>query len=184
MVPIDGKNPASPVSSTATLTDDQIKDLQAGKWYANVHTAANPGGEIRGQVMRADRAAMMQGGATHAMGGACDARQRRHGTDEEDALTRRYSAASAGRNCSRCSARSIHCAVSFSCTPFWPSRSRKAGEIDPVERLVLVEAGEHDRPLARLGIDVRLQALGADLLHHALHRRVDRADRAVCRGFR
>lgn len=34
-----------------TLTDAQIADLMAGKWYANVHTAAHPGGEIRGQVM-------------------------------------------------------------------------------------------------------------------------------------
>jgi hypothetical protein len=30
-----------------------MKDLEAGKWYANVHTAANKGGEIRGQMMRA-----------------------------------------------------------------------------------------------------------------------------------
>ncbi len=43
----------SPDHGTATLTDAQIKDLQAGKWYVNVHTAANPAGEIRGQVMRA-----------------------------------------------------------------------------------------------------------------------------------
>lgn len=35
----------------ATLTDAQVADLMAGKMYANVHTAANPGGEIRGQVM-------------------------------------------------------------------------------------------------------------------------------------
>ena len=41
----------SPVSGTATLTDAQIKDLMAGKWYVNVHTSANPGGEIRGQMM-------------------------------------------------------------------------------------------------------------------------------------
>lgn len=41
----------SPIKGTATLTDAQITDLNAGKWYFNVHTAANPGGEIRGTVM-------------------------------------------------------------------------------------------------------------------------------------
>jgi hypothetical protein len=51
-VPIDGKGPTSPQSGSVTLTDAQIKDLEAGMWYANVHTAANPGGEIRGQLMR------------------------------------------------------------------------------------------------------------------------------------
>ena len=35
--------------------------------------------------------------------------------------------------------------------------------------------------LASLRIDVRLQALRANLFHHALHRRVDRADREVMR---
>jgi len=50
-VPIGGASPTSPVHGTATLTDAQIADLEAGKWYANVHTAANKGGEIRGQVM-------------------------------------------------------------------------------------------------------------------------------------
>jgi hypothetical protein len=48
-VPI-AKDPASPVTGNATLTDAQMADLEAGKWYANVHTAANPGGEIRGQM--------------------------------------------------------------------------------------------------------------------------------------
>ncbi len=52
-VPIGGAGPASPVHGTATLTDAQMKDLEAGKWYVNVHTAANKGGEIRGQVMPA-----------------------------------------------------------------------------------------------------------------------------------
>jgi hypothetical protein len=42
---------ASPAEGSATLTAAQIADLTAGKWYVNVHTAANPGGEIRGQVM-------------------------------------------------------------------------------------------------------------------------------------
>ena len=41
---------ASPSEGRATLTAAQAADLSAGKWYANVHTAANPGGEIRGQV--------------------------------------------------------------------------------------------------------------------------------------
>ena len=43
---------ASPLKGEATLTDTQAADLQAGKWYFNVHTAANKGGEIRGQVMK------------------------------------------------------------------------------------------------------------------------------------
>lgn len=44
-------NPASPIEGTATLTPAQVADLMAGKWYANIHTAANPGGEIRGQLL-------------------------------------------------------------------------------------------------------------------------------------
>lgn len=42
----------SPIKGTATLTDAQLKDLQDGKMYFNVHTAANKGGEIRGQLMK------------------------------------------------------------------------------------------------------------------------------------
>ena len=43
---------ASPLKGEATLTDAQAADLAAGKWYFNIHTAANKGGEIRGQVMK------------------------------------------------------------------------------------------------------------------------------------
>jgi hypothetical protein len=41
----------SPIKGSATLTAAQLADLMAGKWYVNLHTAANPGGEVRGQVM-------------------------------------------------------------------------------------------------------------------------------------
>ena len=41
---------ASPIQGSAVLTEAQMADFVAGKWYANLHTAANPGGEIRGQV--------------------------------------------------------------------------------------------------------------------------------------
>lgn len=43
----------SPIKGTATLTAAQAADVMAGKWYVNLHTAANPGGEVRGQVMPA-----------------------------------------------------------------------------------------------------------------------------------
>ena len=39
------------LSGTATLTEAQEVDMLAGKWYYNVHTTANPGGEIRGQLI-------------------------------------------------------------------------------------------------------------------------------------
>ena len=42
---------ASPITGTATLTDAQAAELAAGKYYVNVHTAANKGGEVRGQIV-------------------------------------------------------------------------------------------------------------------------------------
>lgn len=41
---------SSPMSGQATLTSAQMADLLAGNWYANIHTARHPGGEIRGQM--------------------------------------------------------------------------------------------------------------------------------------
>ncbi|HEX9904519.1 MAG TPA: CHRD domain-containing protein, partial [Propylenella sp.] len=40
----------SPLEGSATLTDEQAALLADGMLYINVHTEANPGGEIRGQV--------------------------------------------------------------------------------------------------------------------------------------
>jgi hypothetical protein len=48
-----GNTPTSPDTGTAQLTDAQVKDFLDGKIYVNVHTAANPGGEIRGQMAKA-----------------------------------------------------------------------------------------------------------------------------------
>jgi hypothetical protein len=42
----------SPAEGNATLTDAQAADLMGGKYYVNIHTAANPAGEIRGQVTK------------------------------------------------------------------------------------------------------------------------------------
>jgi CHRD domain-containing protein len=46
------KPATSPFEGSATLTDAQAADLMAGNWYVNVHTDANKGGELRGQVTK------------------------------------------------------------------------------------------------------------------------------------
>lgn len=51
VVPIGTGSVANPAMGSKVLTDAQIADLMAGKWYVNIHTKANPGGEIRGQVV-------------------------------------------------------------------------------------------------------------------------------------
>ncbi len=51
VVPIAGADKGS-FEGSATLNDAQAAELTAGKWYVNVHTAANKGGEIRGQVTK------------------------------------------------------------------------------------------------------------------------------------
>lgn len=51
VVPVKDMTPGT-LKGEATLTDAQAADLEAGKWYFNIHTAANKGGEIRGQVMK------------------------------------------------------------------------------------------------------------------------------------
>jgi len=53
-LPIKGSPVTSPIDGKATLTAEQAKDLLDGKWYFNLHTAANPGGEIRGQVLKSE----------------------------------------------------------------------------------------------------------------------------------
>lgn len=41
---------AHPISGVITLTAPNLVDLLTGYYYVNVHTNANPGGEIRGQI--------------------------------------------------------------------------------------------------------------------------------------
>ena len=50
MVPISPNGPS--FEGSATLTEPQAKALMDGDLYANVHTAANKGGEIRGQLKK------------------------------------------------------------------------------------------------------------------------------------
>jgi hypothetical protein len=50
MVPISPNGPS--FEGSATLNDAQAKALMDGEMYVNVHTAANKGGEIRGQLTK------------------------------------------------------------------------------------------------------------------------------------
>ena len=59
IVPLSQKDVpfTSPFSGSATLSDDKAAALAAaltgGLAYVNIHTAANPGGEVRGQLGKA-----------------------------------------------------------------------------------------------------------------------------------
>lgn len=45
-----GARMSSPLEGSAQLSEAQAADLLAGRWYVNLHTAAFPVGEIRGQL--------------------------------------------------------------------------------------------------------------------------------------
>lgn len=45
-------DPTHPISGTVTLNAEQQAQLMNGALYINVHTTANPSGEIRGQILR------------------------------------------------------------------------------------------------------------------------------------
>jgi hypothetical protein len=54
MVPVTGPLD-SPIKGEAKLTQDQVQALAEGQVYFNIHTAANKGGEIRGQMIMSGR---------------------------------------------------------------------------------------------------------------------------------
>jgi hypothetical protein len=47
---VDGTNPNHFLNESITLTAADVTNFNGGLWYGNVLTAANPGGELRGQV--------------------------------------------------------------------------------------------------------------------------------------
>jgi hypothetical protein len=54
--------------TSPVLTSSQINDLRNSLWYANVHTAAFPNGEIRGQLLPLQLPAVYAGGCTGSNG--------------------------------------------------------------------------------------------------------------------
>lgn len=47
-----GPAPTGDFLGTRTITAASVADLEAGRWYVNVHSATSPAGEIRGQILR------------------------------------------------------------------------------------------------------------------------------------
>jgi CHRD domain len=50
IIPLEKQGDTYTVPANAKLTDAQFKSFEAGNLYVNVHTAAHPDGEIRGQL--------------------------------------------------------------------------------------------------------------------------------------
>jgi hypothetical protein len=42
----------SSIHAVVQVTDEEMRDLDRGKWLFDISTAANPGGEIRGRLQR------------------------------------------------------------------------------------------------------------------------------------
>lgn len=66
------------VTGTMTLTSGQAAELLAGRYYVNIHTATNPGGEIRGYLVvpEPSSVALLLAGLSGAMGVAWFRRSR------------------------------------------------------------------------------------------------------------
>jgi len=65
---LDPSGRVATVPAGTTLSDAQYAALLAGELYFNVHTAANPGGEIRGQII-------VQGGVTAGLASLTSAQE-------------------------------------------------------------------------------------------------------------
>ena len=50
IIALCGANCKSPINGATLVSPTVIKQLESGDTYVNVHTAKNPGGEIRGQI--------------------------------------------------------------------------------------------------------------------------------------
>lgn len=50
IVPLDKNGDSYSVPAGRKLTKEQLEDLKKGNLYVNVHTNANKGGEVRGQI--------------------------------------------------------------------------------------------------------------------------------------
>ena len=50
----NSRGTAGEIVDTVTLTDDQIAELRGERYYVQIHTENNPGGELRGWLLRHD----------------------------------------------------------------------------------------------------------------------------------
>jgi plastocyanin len=61
------------VGAAVQLNADQVRQLAAGQYYVNIHTAANPGGELRAQLEVRAAGGAAAGGTAAAAPPACPA---------------------------------------------------------------------------------------------------------------